>query len=175
MMSFVLFGSIILTHSAGGAENIDPDDDGSQRAYGENVGWVNFEPNQGGGVTVSDTKLVGYVWAENIGWINLNPANFGGVINDGDGNLSGYAWGENVGWVNFNPTGSRVTIDYKGNFGGYAWGENIGWIHFSGTAKDSTSYKVKTAWLSTPPGGDPPRSSGGGGGGCFISIFRAPF
>lgn len=27
------------------AENIDPYDDGSQYAYGENIGWVNFEPN----------------------------------------------------------------------------------------------------------------------------------
>jgi len=25
------------------AENIDPNEDGSQYAYGENVGWVNFE------------------------------------------------------------------------------------------------------------------------------------
>lgn len=27
------------------AENIDPNEDGSQYAYGENVGWVNFEPS----------------------------------------------------------------------------------------------------------------------------------
>ena len=27
------------------AENIDPYEDGSQYAYGENVGWVNFEPD----------------------------------------------------------------------------------------------------------------------------------
>ena len=27
------------------AENIDPYEDGSQYAHGENVGWLNFEPN----------------------------------------------------------------------------------------------------------------------------------
>ena len=31
--------------SLGFAENIDPNNDDSQYAYGENVGWVNFEPN----------------------------------------------------------------------------------------------------------------------------------
>ena len=51
------------------AENIDPYNDGSQYAYGENVGWQNFEPNTGDGVQVASDKLTGYVWAENIGWI----------------------------------------------------------------------------------------------------------
>jgi len=53
------------------------------------------------GVVVSNTGLTGYAWGENIGWINLSPTN-GGVLNDGAGNLSGYAWGENIGWINFN-------------------------------------------------------------------------
>ncbi len=169
IISFALFGSILLAHSAGDAENIDPDNDDSRRAYGENVGWVNFEPSQGGGVTVSDTKLTGYVWAENIGWINLSPANFGGVVNGSRGHLSGYAWGENVGWINFNPPNYGVTIDSNGDFSGWAWGENIGWIHLSGTAKDSTPYKVKTTWLPDENGG-PINPSGGGG--CFISTAR---
>jgi hypothetical protein len=120
------------------AENIDPYNNDSQYAYGENVGWINFQPNEGPGVHVSSTKIVGYVWAENIGWISLSCENTGtcetvgyGVINDGAGNLSGYAWAENIGWINFNPTGGRVTIDDNGNFNGYAWGENIGWINFT--------------------------------------------
>ncbi|MHC4544213.1 MAG: hypothetical protein ACYTDW_02965 [Planctomycetota bacterium] len=134
------------------AENIDPYEDGSQYAYGENVGWLNFEPNQGPGVTVSDANLTGYVWAENIGWINLDP-NFGGVKNDGTGLLSGYAWSENVGWINFNPkvTGDPnhygVTIDHDGNFDGWAWGENIGWIHLQ--YKGRPSYKVQTSWITS--------------------------
>ena len=134
------------------AENIDPYDDGSQYAYGENVGWLNFEPNQGPGVTVSDANLTGYVWAENIGWINLDP-NFGGVTNDGTGLLSGYAWGENVGWIHFNPKVPEdpehygVTIDHEGNFNGWAWGENIGWIHLASSA--TVAYKVQTSWITS--------------------------
>lgn len=126
------------------AENIDPHEDGSQYVYGENVGWLNFEPNVPGdpceyGITVSSAGLRGFIWAENIGWINLSPSTYGGVINDGLGNLSGYAWGENVGWINFNPVVPRdptdygVKIDSDGNFDGWAWGENIGWINFDST------------------------------------------
>jgi hypothetical protein len=113
------------------AENIDPNNDDSQYAYGENVGWLNFEPSQGPGVTVSSTEVTGYVWAENIGWVNLSPASYGGVVNDGAGNLSGYAWGENVGWINFGPAYGGVTIDLEGEFSGWAWGENIGWVNFN--------------------------------------------
>ncbi len=133
--------------SAGYAENIDPNDDDSQYAYVENVGWFNAEPGGDGrdGVEVDDTELSDYIWAENIGWINLSPT-YGGVTNDGDGNLGGYAWGENVGWVNFNPTNGGVTIDGNGNFDGWAWGENIGWIHFQ---NPSIPYKVQTAWAPT--------------------------
>lgn len=125
------------------AENIDPYDNDSQYAYGENIGWLNFEPNTGDGAQVDSDKLTGYVWAENIGWINLSCENTGycatvnfGVANDGAGNLSGYAWGENVGWINFDPvvsgdpTDYGVKIDGDGNFSGWAWGENIGWINF---------------------------------------------
>jgi len=132
------------------AENIDPDNDGSQYAYGENVGWLNFEPNlpdPNVGASVSQTKVTGFIWAENIGWINLSPATYGGVNNDGAGNLSGYAWGENVGWINFDPnvlgdpTHYGVTIDSDGDFDGWAWGENVGWIHFQ-----SAPTCTKTAW-----------------------------
>ena len=131
------------------AENIDPDDDGSQYAYGENIGWLNFKPSLGPGVTVTDDMVTGFVWAENIGWVNLSPAAHGGVVNDGEGNLSGHAWGENVGWINFAPaSGGGVFIDEAGNLDGWAWGENIGWIHFQNAA---LSYKVKTAWAPPQP------------------------
>ena len=168
-MSFVLCGLLLLIYGVASAANIDPDDDGSQYAYGENVGWLNFEPTQGGGVTVSDTELTGYVWAENIGWINLNPAN-GGVVNDGDGNLSGYAWAENVGWINFAPTGSGVIIDpATGIFSGYAWAENVGWINFAPTGAG-----VKTAWRSAGDEVVSPPTVGGDNGICFISTVRGP-
>jgi hypothetical protein len=143
------------------AENIDPCDDGSQYAYGENVGWVNFEPNVAGpnvGATVTDSNVTGFVWAENIGWINLDPNDADpntGVTNDGTGELSGLAWGENVGWINFdpnvagNPNHYGVTIDANGDFDGWAWGENIGWIHFQSASP--VTYKVQTSWTGSSP------------------------
>jgi len=121
-------------------------------AWGENTGWKNFQPTNGG-VEVSNGGLTGYLWAENIGWIKLdydgNPgaenttATNWGVVNDGNGNLSGYAWGENVGWINFHPTHSQVVIDDSGNFSGYAWAENVGWINFN---HSQTNYTPKTSW-----------------------------
>ena len=136
---------IPLCHSVAHAENIDPNDDNSQYAYGENVGWLNAEPLGDGedGVEVGCFELTGYIWAENIGWINLNPISYGGVSNDGNGHLSGYAWGENVGWINFNPANGGVTIDSNGDFDGWAWGENIGWIHLQNPA---IPYKVQTSY-----------------------------
>ena len=138
-----LVGFLILCSASLYAENIDPNNDDSQYAYGENVGWVNFEPNVAApnvGATVSDEKLTGFIWAENIGWINLDPNDDDpntGVSNDGSRQLSGFAWGENVGWLNFDPNVPAdandygVTIDSDGHFSGYAWGENIGWINFN--------------------------------------------
>jgi hypothetical protein len=127
-------------------------------AWGENIGWVNFNPTHGN-VDVSDTKITGYAWSENYGWINLSPTN-GGVFNDGNGNLSGYAWGENLGWIDF----SNVKIDPNtGEFSGYAVVLKDGSkINF-----DCTNCKVKTKWRKTaPPSGAPP--FGGGGVGGFI-------
>src|SRR4029077_10745683 len=93
------------------AEDIDPGTDNSQFAWGENVGWLNAEPNGDGGpgVTVGATALTGYMWGENAGWISMNCSNTGtcgtqsyGVTNSmGLGVLAGYAWGENVGWISF--------------------------------------------------------------------------
>ena len=70
---FVMIGMGVVTACA---ENIDPDNDDSQYAYGENVGYFNFEPggNGGSGAEVTNSAVTGYVWGENIGWINLSPA-----------------------------------------------------------------------------------------------------
>jgi len=135
-------------------------------AYGENVGWANFNPTNGG-ATVTATGLSGYIWLENVGWVQLSypgvtsPSNTTstnwGVTNDGNGNLGGYAYGENVGWINFNPTNGGVKIDGSGNFSGYAWGENIGWIQITYTGvtspanTTSTNWGVTTAWISNSP------------------------
>ena len=152
------------------AENIDPNDDGSQYAYGENVGWLNAEPSGDGGpgVEVEDFKLTGYIWAENIGWVSLSCENTSscstvdyGVINDGRGNLSGYAWAENVGWISFSceNTGSCGTVEYDvrldfstAEFSGKAWGENIGWISFS--SGGAVAYGVRSSWEPDNDGDD---------------------
>ena len=144
------------------AENIDPNADSSQYAYGENVGWLNAEPsgNGGPGVEVEGFNLTGYIWAENIGWLSLSCANTSscarvdyGVTNDGRGNLSGYAWGENVGWISFSceNTGSCSTVDYgvsidfdTGEFRGKAWGENIGWISFRSAGP--VPFGLRSSW-----------------------------
>lgn len=137
-------------------ENIDPYADNSQHAYGENVGWLNAEPNTGDGVLVEFDRLTGFMWAENIGWVSMSCENTSscgtvsyGVTNDGSGNLSGYAWAENVGWIsmscdNTSTCGAAnygVTIDANGNFDGWAYGENIGWIHLASTSP--VAYKVQ--------------------------------
>lgn len=145
------------------AETIDPVNDNSQYAWGENVGWINAEPsgNGGPGVTVSGAKLTGYMYGENIGWINLNCTNNGtcastgnyGVTNDGAGTLGGYAWAENIGWISFSCQNTPATCASTGNYGvtinpatglfaGKAYAENAGWIVFDYTTSAAT--RVKT-------------------------------
>ncbi len=144
----LFLGLVSVVYAAG---NIDST---NKWAWGGNVGWLNFNPDDGG-VTVYDDHLEGYVWAENIGWIRLGTYTGGdtytyandapgtyGVNNDGSGNLSGYAWSANAGWIRFNPKDSQVTIDSTGAFDGYAWGENVGWIHFKNTGDNA--YGVAT-------------------------------
>lgn len=137
------------------AENIDPNEDGSQYGWGENFGWVNAEPggDGGSGVQVNADRLTGYLFAENLGWISLSCQNTSscttmeyGITNDGDGNLSGFGWSENGGWVNFAPaSGGGVTIDpATGQFNGPVWAENAGWIHLRGS--DAVLFGVTTAW-----------------------------
>lgn len=140
------------------AENVDPSNDGSQYAWGENVGWLNAEPNGDGavGIMVESDQLSGWMWGENIGWCSLSCVNTSscatvdyGVLNDGNGILTGVAWCENAGWMNFAPTvGGGVTIDpTTGEFSGNAWGENIGWVSFA-TMGGSVNYGVTTAWTA---------------------------
>jgi len=129
---------VLLSVGAGRAENIDPLDSGQHYAWGENVGWLNFEPQGDGGpgVQVHDEYLEGYIWGENIGWISLNCLNNDictevdfGVLNNGEGVLSGFAWNENTGWISFSCESTQacdttrwgVTINTgTGRFEGYA-------------------------------------------------------
>lgn len=151
--------TVLLVVPLARAENVDPDSDGSQYAYGENVGWLNAEPsgNGGPGLEVGDFEVTGWMWGENIGWVSLSCSNTAscatepyGVTNDGMGALSGFAWSPAAGWINFDPATSGVTVDpATGLFSGRAWGENIGWLTFSDTTP--VAYRVKTSWGCAPP------------------------
>jgi len=152
-------GMLAVVVSAAVAENIDPGDDDSQYAWGENVGWLNAQPSGAGGpgMQVDDFELSGWLWGENIGWVSLSCKNTSscdttdyGVRNNGIGTLSGSAWTENVGWIQFAPmTGGGVFVDVtSGEFSGSAWGENIGWISFHSTG--ANPFKLLTAWTCDP-------------------------
>ncbi len=134
------------------ARNIDVNDDGHQYAWGENIGWINFNPSYGEGITLSATNLTGDACGENVGWIRMNPA-YGGVVHNGNGTLSGYAWGENIGWISFSceNTDDCESVDYgvtvdpnSGILSGKAWSENTGWIVFD--YNNSDTYGVKAFW-----------------------------
>jgi hypothetical protein len=140
------------------ATNIDPADDGSHFAWGENIGWLNAKPGgvSGDGVVVGDFDLTGWMWSENAGWISLSCKNTSscaasayGVTNDGAGHLGGFAWGENIGWINFAPNSAGVTVNPStGIFNGYAWSENAGWISFNGAPPNA--FNMGTAWRCDP-------------------------
>jgi len=148
------------------ADNVNPMNDDSQYAYGENMGWLNAQPQGPGGpgMLVGAFGVTGWLWSENLGWVSLSCANTAscaavnyGVTNDGFGRLSGFAWSETAGWINFSPASSAVTIDpATGIFSGSAWGENVGWITFSATGP--VAYKIQTSWCqrtTSPPTGAP--------------------
>ncbi len=48
-------------------------------------------------------NLSGFAWGTNVGWINFDPADGGVSVDPSTGRLVGYAWGENVGWIRFDP------------------------------------------------------------------------
>ena len=111
---------------------------GAALAWSDKIGWINFNPTQGG-VVVGDAGLTGYVWSQNYGWIHLNPAQ-AGVKNNGFGILSGSAWGEQVGWIDF----SGVTILPNGSFAGTAHGSVVGSLSFT-----CSTCSVVTSWRPT--------------------------
>jgi hypothetical protein len=171
-----LWGSaaLVLALSASPAlatDNIDPSDNGSQYAWGENTGLLNAEPGLDGdpGVFVEDDGLSGYLWSEDTGWVSLSCLTNSTcgttdyrVTNDGAGNLAGYAWSENTGWISFSCTNDAdncatrnygVTINpANGEFSGRAWSENTGWISFRNQSGPG-SYGVTTSWSGSGGGG----------------------
>ncbi len=110
---------------------------GSNYAWGENIGWINFGAVNGN-IHITDTALSGFAWSQNYGWINLSPTN-GGVTNTSGGILGGNAWSSTLGWIPF----SGVTIDTSGKLTGRAGtaGSTAGRINF-----DCSNCSVITDW-----------------------------
>ena len=131
------------------AEDVDPDNDGSQYAWFPNAGWINAEPlgDGGSGMSLNNGDASGWLWSANTGWISLSCENTAScatveyrVHHDGSGNLSGYAWSPNLGWISFScvDSGTCAAVDYSvvvdlgtGEMQGYGYAANVGWLSFS--------------------------------------------
>lgn len=145
------------------------------KGLNSNVGSINFGLASGG-VVVRDTTLTGYAWGENVGWINLAPTN-GGVTNNSEGVLGGYAWGEYAGWINFAPTNGGVVINSSGDFTGYAWSQNYGWIIFNCATNSSCgtdNFKVSTDWRPVSVRNTTTTTTTGGTGGAGTLVSPTP-
>lgn len=154
------------------AEDVDPDNDGSQYAWAANMGWLNGEPlgNGGPGMSLGEDTATGWLWSANAGWISLSCGNTAScatvdysVAHDGAGNLSGYAWSPNLGWVSFScmDSGTCGNVDYgvavdtgSGEMTGWAWAANAGWISFScenTTSCATVNYGIELDVMTGPP------------------------
>jgi hypothetical protein len=107
----------------------------------------------------SGDNVYDYAWSENIGWISFNNNSGGGStdygvnIDEATGLFSGYAWSENIGWISFNqadlsgcPSGvceARVDLNSSNNlYGVSGWARALagkasddgwdGWIKLNG-------------------------------------------
>ena len=158
---FVILGALVLpltTFASTGT--IDAT---SKYAWGNNTGFVNFNPTNGN-VSVTDSALTGDVWSDTYGWINLNPSH-AGVMNNGTGVLSGNAWGQNTGYISF----SGVSINSSGVFTGTATGTIIGSLTF-----DCTNCHVVTTWRAPVVSSGGGGGGGGGGGCCYVAPTPTP-
>ena len=61
--------------------------------------------------------LSGYAWGQNIGWLNFDTTGDGGsqVTVSPDGAFSGYAWAQNVGWISFSSGYGAQLADTDGD------------------------------------------------------------
>ena len=101
-------GDCCQTGTTKGYENdsnsADNDGDGVADDWGVN--------NDGSG------NLSGYAWGENVGWLNFDDTsanNYNQVVINSSGEFTNYAWGENIGWINMNCSNTNYcgTVDFK--------------------------------------------------------------
>lgn len=114
-------------------------------------GTINFRPTGAMPVTVDDTAGIdGIAWGNELGWITFDPTGPDGVFVDpATGLISGKAWSQVSGWINFAPTGYDVIITVNGELSGWAWtgGPYGGWIKFDCAHSSSC---VRTDWRPLP-------------------------
>jgi hypothetical protein len=60
---------------------------------------------------LADGSLRGLAWGESIGWVNFEPVG-NPRIDFGTGVVSGYAWGANVGWITLSAAGDHSVATY---------------------------------------------------------------
>lgn len=140
-----LLGFIMLAADLSAAPTINAN---NHYSYGANIGFMDWAPNGGYGVSIGEFVCAGYVYAANVGWISLgsgfptngiqysnnSAADFGvnysvDPTQPGVAVLRGYAYGGNVGWINFEATGNARLSLFTGTFSGYAYSANCGWIN----------------------------------------------
>lgn len=138
-----IFGSV--AGAADAASNINTS---NPYSYGANIGWMNWRPSAGDGVTIGEYICSGYIYGANVGWINLgsgsptnqiqysnsSAADFGvnysiDPAQPGRAILRGYAYGANIGWINFESSGNPRIRFSDGRLEGYAYSANCGWIN----------------------------------------------
>ena len=69
--------TVSLESTVAAAETIDPNNDGSQFAWSDNGGWINFEPSLGPGVTVTSPTLTGWISLSCQGTGTCGQVNYG--------------------------------------------------------------------------------------------------
>lgn len=129
-------------------------------------GTINFRPTGTLPVTVDDNLGIdGLAWGNELGWITFDPSGPEGLtIDPTTGLITGKAWSQVAGWINFSPTGQSVSIDATGAFVGWAWagGPMGGWIRFDCAVTDAC---VRTDWRPVSGRATPPPVGGVGGNG----------
>ncbi len=115
-------------------------------------GFIDFDVSGTPPLAIDSGKgISGKVWGDELGWVTFNPP-YGGVFfaDPTNGLLKGTAWSETSGVINFSATGQEVVIDpVTGEWNGWAWasGPYGGWIKFD--CKNNTSC-VHSTWRGEP-------------------------
>ncbi|MFA5937073.1 MAG: hypothetical protein WC822_04315 [Candidatus Paceibacterota bacterium] len=108
-------------------------------------GIIDFEvSNQAPLMIDSENNISGKIFGDELGWITFNPSQGGVYLDASTGLLKGMASSETSDIINFEVKGQKVIIDPNtGEWNGWAWasGPYGGWIKFD--CKDHSCVRVK--------------------------------